>query len=730
MANIINMQNPKLFQNIDLNITVGSYIKYHDSTHTTFHASSPDYTLLPNPYLLHFFCKGKLPNALHTGDNLTLSGHFVKEDVFKFTQAKMRVLAGEKNHEKILQQIRGIGTITAQKIVRAAYPHTFERIYEEGFLEDLGIKEKFIAALREGLLNYTNFPETQLFLNRYHLPYNDILRLYKTFGEQTISKVQENPYIFSSTIDISFKQVDQIAMDNFTFVPEDLRLQSATLSFVRELCKSRGHMFIYKWELLSQMPCFLKRYSSSRDPYYTYENREEDLRGGVTQALTVLEDTKQLVLSGEQIYLPYLYRSQNHVVKLLKRKIKKKYTGLDPEITSQIYNDLKQISPNLSSQQIDAVLSMMASPISILNGGPGTGKTYVLKYLIEMVEKYEENPSITLLAPTGRAAQQMAYITGHEASTIHKALNLGFVYKKKVEKLDTDIVVVDEASMIDMQIFEELLTALNPETKLILIGDSNQINSVAPGNILSDLIRSGKVVVNRLTKIFRQSSNGDVDTSLIIDNARKVIEQDPVKNLRTGESFRVRGGSTVLTEINELLQKGVVMGDVQVLCSMNKGENGVWSLNQKIKALFNPREPVGFIGMGEPVSLGDRVLQVVNDYNLGVFNGDLGVVVGSGEGWLKILFGEDKEVQYPLEYAQNLTLGYAITVHKSQGSEFRNVIIAAEPNYIMNRQLLYTGITRAKKRCILVGNYRILDDIEKIVAKEGAHRNSVLAELI
>ena len=705
-------------EEITINITVANYIK-QGIGETIFKAKSNEYRKMPNPYILDFFVHGYIP-TVNTGDTLTLRGKFISNTNFQMTSFIKRVESGKNNHIKVLTKARGVGPAIATKIVENSYPNTFEKILEEGFLEGLGIKSKIITRLKEEALSYVDFAEIQLFLNEYYIEFNDIYRLYNRFKDKTIEKCKENPYILLDELYLDFTRVDSIAQKNYAFIPEDFRLQGAILSCIRQMVKSYGHTFVYESSIRKNLSKYLKVYSASNNKALTYEGREAYLDMKITEVLESLATTRKIVITrNKEVYLSYLFNLQNKVVRELKQKTSK-IKGSFSKKQDKDLDKFLESSP-LSDNQKEAIRNALKYKLSIVTGGPGTGKTFTLTYLLKVLSKYKPKKTVQLLAPTGRAAQQMATVTNCFAETIHKALGLSQYFDSYKESLEGDYIVIDESSMIDLKLFLCILESLKEGSHLILLGDANQINSVSAGNVFKDLIDSEKIPVTRLDLIFRQSQK-----SLIISNSHKIISKEKARDLECDDKFEIKD-STILTEFKRLVDKSVPISDIQVLTSMNKGDLGTWTLNPLIKAYINPQPIIAEIGLGEDVSLGDRVMQTVNDYDLDVFNGDIGHIVNYDDKYLYIEF-PNKDIKYPREKLNYLTLAYAITIHKSQGSEFPSVLIAVDYNFVFNRQLLYTGVTRAKNRVVLVGNNKIYDELDKIIEKEGANRNSTLAK--
>ena len=563
--------------------------------------------------------------------------------------------------------------------------------------------------------------QAMIFLQQYGITMNLAVKVYQQYGQEVYGIIRENPYRLADDIEgVGFRTADEIAVRVGIRMDSDFRIRSGIL-YVLLQASTEGHTYLPEEELTRRTGQLL-------------EVGEEQIE---KQYMDLAIERKIIMKQGEnqtQIYAASFYYMEANTATMLKQ-LNVSYDVPDLEIEERVRRIEKQTGMELDEHQMTAVKEAVRNGLLIITGGPGTGKTTTINTIIKYFEM--EGLDIFLAAPTGRAAKRMSETTGFEARTIHRMLELnggvdgaaGFE-RNEQNPLETDVVIIDEMSMVDISLMHALLKAVAVGTRLILVGDVNQLPSVGPGSVLRDIIRSHECNVVMLTKIFRQASTSD-----IIVNAHKINQGEEVTldNKSMDFFFLKRYDadviiSVVLQLIKQKLPKFVhaTPYDIQVLTPMRKGLLGVERLNGILQRYLNPPSPQkrekehGDILFRE----GDKIMQTRNNYQLeweirtkyglsvdkgtGVFNGDMGIVreINDFAETMTVEFDEGRMVEYPYKLLDELELAYAITIHKSQGSEYPAVVIPllSGPSMLMNRNLLYTAVTRARKCVTLVGN--------------------------
>lgn len=633
--------------------------------------------------------------------------------------------------------IKGIGRATARRLVDAFGEKTLEVIQNEPnrLVEIKGISNDKAAALCAEIRKAFGMREVMLYLEKYRISTQEAVNVWKTLGADAISLIESDPYILcEERINVSFERADYIAaaLDKPC---DDKRRIRAGIIYIITYNSGNGHTCLPREKLVSVTAKFLKL--------------EDQLINDVIEELIsdggLVSDN---IEEREFIFLPSFYKSESYAAGRLLMMLQfppERITGI--ELSLEAFEKQKNIT--YAKLQRKAIIEAMSGGLLILTGGPGTGKTTTLNAIIELYK--QSGIKVALAAPTGRAAQRMSEVTGCEAKTIHRLLEVEWdkhdrpvFTRNEKNMLDCDALILDELSMVDATLFEGVLRALRLGCRLIMVGDSDQLPSVGAGNVLGDLISSGKIPVVQLKEIFRQSMK-----SLIVTNAHRIVHGEMPETGRTDSDFffmscpdRERIASTIVDLCSTRLPASYgysVFGDIQVLCPGRKGELGVTDLNKRLQNVLNPsKNKLNEIQM--PVynlRLGDKVMQTKNNYDLlwvkadgtegsGVFNGDIGVIeeINKSSKTACIRF-DDKVVMYDTDSLMDLELAYAATVHKSQGNEFNAVII---PMYygapqLYYRNLLYTAVTRAKKILILVGNIstlrRMVDNNKKTLRYSG-----------
>lgn len=610
-----------------------------------------------------------------------------------------------KGIEKYLSSglIKGIGPVYGKKIVDHFKEKTLDILenYPERLKEIDGLGPKRVKQIVESYSSQKEIKNIMIFLQGHGVSPNYAMKIYIEYGQESIEKVRENPYRLSEEIyGIGFHIADNIAFD-LGFERESAKRAMAGLRFVLIRNSGHGHVYMDRVELLKETEKILGVAS---------ELIEDSLMEMCIKRKVVIEDQ-------EFVYLPSLNACENGVVSCLESLLLSgKYTV--EERNKVVENIVAKRKIMYSEEQKNAILLALEAKVMVLSGGPGTGKSTVTLGIIDALEAIGQK--VVLAAPTGRAAKRLSEITGKEAKTIHRLLEFspqeGFM-RNEEKPLTADIVIIDEASMIDVVLMYNLLKALANKTSLILVGDVDQLPSVGPGNILKDLIDSQMIHTVYLKEVFRQGKESRIITNAHLINQSKfpVVDNDEESDFfYLKENKRERIFPLIESLCKERLPKKYKIDpikDIQVLVPVKKGTISAKTLNEMLQNALNP---IGkYLTHGEVIyRVGDKVMQLKNNYDKKIFNGDIGKVieVDSDERTLLISFDEEL-VTYEYQELDELQLAYAITIHKSQGSEYPIVIMPITPQHFMmlQKNLIYTGITRAKKLFILIATDRAID---------------------
>lgn len=631
--------------------------------------------------------------------------------------------------------IKGVGAALAKRIVKKFKADTFRILEEEPerLSEVKGISEKMAMSISAQVEEKREMRQAMLFLQQYGISMNLALKIYRHYGQKLYSVIQNNPYQLADDIQgVGFKIADEIASRVGIFTDSDYRIKSG-LFYALLQASGNGHTYLPEAELLHNASELLSVET-----------------GRMEKHLMDLQMEKKLVVKekdGERIVYPaqFYYMELNTARMLHDLNVHSKIPA--QQIKARLLKLTGQDPFPLDELQEQAVYEAVSHGLLIITGGPGTGKTTTINTIIRYFE--QEEMEILLAAPTGRAAKRMSEATGRESKTIHRLLELtgipagdsgaeaagesrleGMHFERNEENpLEADVIIIDEMSMVDISLMHALLKAVTVGTRLILVGDVNQLPSVGPGNVLRDMIESGKFPVVKLTKIFRQAAQSD-----IIVNAHKINagEQVPLnKRSRDFLFIRREHSADIIKDMMVLIKDKLPdyvhapMEEIQVMTPMRKGALGVEQLNRLLQERFNPPGPskkekeAG----GTVFRTGDKVMQIKNNYQLawevrnrygipvktgeGVFNGDIGIVqeINHFAETLEVEFDEGRRAEYSFRQLEELELAYAITIHKSQGSEYPAVVIPIYPGprMLMTRNLIYTAVTRAKTCVCLVG---------------------------
>ena len=685
-------------------------------------------------------CVGSFP-VVTQGASVELEGNFTQHPVYGKQFQAVRLT--EKMPEDALAMerylgsgaIKGIGAALAGRIVRHFGDDTFQIVENEPerLSEVKGISEKKAREIAMQIAEKSDMRKAMMFLQKYGISLNLGAKIYQKYGDSVYSVLQENPYRLADDISgVGFKIADEIAYRIGIHTDSDYRIKSGMVYTLLQ-ATGEGHVYLPKDELFQRAAELLGVDSSYMEKH-----------------LVDLAMERKIVQKeqGDQILI---YPAQYYYLELNTARMLRELDIFCPEdekiVERRIVQIEKETGTVLDEMQKKAVQEAAGHGLLILTGGPGTGKTTTINAIIRYFEG--EGAEIRLAAPTGRAAKRMTEATGYEAQTIHRLLELSGMpeddregqpihFERNAENpLETDVIIIDEMSMVDIQLIHSLLQAIIAGTRLILVGDENQLPSVGPGNVLRDIIRSGQFPVVELKKIFRQASESD-----IVVNAHKINKGEQVEiNNKSRDFFFLKRYDAdiiirvVIALIQEKLPKYVEAKpfEIQVLTPMRKGLLGVERLNQILQRYLNPPDASKKekeIGQGL-FREGDKVMQVRNNYQLeweirgrygipiekgvGVFNGDTGIIKTINEfaETAEVEFEDGRWAEYSFKQLDELELAYAVTIHKSQGSEYPAVIIPllSGPRMLMNRNLLYTAVTRARKCVTVVGSEETFRDM-------------------
>ena len=686
-------------------------------------------------------CVGTFP-VLTMGASVELTGNYIQHPVYG-KQFQVSVLTEKMPEDAMAMErylgsgaIKGIGAALAARIVRRFGKDTLHIVEEEPerLAEVKGISEKKAREIAMQVAEKADMRKAMMFLQKYGISLNLGARIYQKYGETVYSVLQENPYRLADDISgIGFKIADEIAYRIGIHTDSDYRIRSGMMYTLLQASRD-GHVYLPKEELFQKSSELLGVDSSYMEKHL--------------MDLSVDRKLVQKEKNGEILVYPTMY----YYLELNTARMLKELDILYPEEQEMMNKQIQQIEKEtetvLDEMQKKAVTEAACHGLFILTGGPGTGKTTTINAIIRYFEG--QGAEIRLAAPTGRAAKRMTEATGYEAQTIHRLLELTGMpedndqnaqavhFERNAENpLEADVIIIDEMSMVDIQLMHSLLQAVIAGTRLILVGDENQLPSVGPGNVLHDIIQSQAFPVIELTKIFRQASESD-----IVVNAHKINrgEQILLNNKSRDFFFLKRYDADIIIRvvialIQEKLPRYVEAKpfDIQVLTPMRKGLLGVERLNQILQRYLNPpdaakKERESMHGL---LREGDKVMQIRNNYQMeweirgrygipiekgiGIFNGDTGILrtINEFAETAEVEFEDGRWAEYSFKQLEELELAYAITIHKSQGSEYPAVVIPilSGPRMLLNRNLLYTAVTRARKCVTVVGSEETLREM-------------------
>lgn len=667
---------------------------------------------------------GNLP-GLGIGDHGTFRGRMENHPRFG---DQLRVLSFDYDQPSDIHSIelflssghiRGLGPVLASRIVETFGARTLEVMsYEIEKLRRVpGIGKKTLELIKRDYEALGAKKESLIYIQS--LGFSPLIsgRIISEFGPAARQIIEDNPYCLMEVDGIGFESCERLAQEQ-GFDPGDLRRLQAFIKGLLQRALNQGHIYLPKWHILEDMESL---------GYFD----EENLRELFIQGSFIEEKNR--------VYLPMAYEVEGKVAAYL--------TRLNKTEPSKLHYNLEALESSLSDEQLMALEKSLNKSVSIITGGPGTGKTTLIKAMAELFDE-----GLKLCAPTGRAAKRMEEATDHPAQTIHRLLEYKFDEERAVlgfdrneeNPLEADVVVVDEVSMVDIFLMKNLLEALEAGVRLILIGDEDQLPSVGPGRVLGDMIASGVIEVSRLREIFRQDQH-----SLIPINAGKVLngDRDLLRDSQ-GDFFILssQGPQGLVELVRDRLSSYYnfdPLWEIQVLSPMKNGPLGTRSLNQQLQEALNPYGGGPRIQLGDSFfQIGDKIMQNRNNYQVewrdlksgeegqGIFNGDIGEIVDINKGEISIVFDRTRRAIYTREQLFDIDHAYAMTIHKSQGSEFACVVLAAQgvPPMLANRNLLYTGITRAKELLVL---YQGGGSLERMISQvDSQERYSSLEELL
>ena len=731
--------------------TVTGYVGHivfrnEENGYTVFHLENDDGEVT---------CVGNF-NFIGEGELMELTGEYVNHNVYgtQFKVASHVVKEPEDvvSIERYLGSgaIKGIGAALAARIVRRFKEDTFRIIEEEPerLAEIKGISERKAREIAEQVEGKKDIRKAMIYLQKFGISTKLAAKIYQYYGMRVYKVLEENPYQLADNIEgVGFKTADEIASRIGIHTDSDYRIKSG-LFYTLQQAVGEGHIYLPQDVLMRRAGALLE---------VEIQDIEKHVMDLCIEKKTVLKEC-----DGEiRIYPAHYYYMELNTAKMLHD------LNIDCDMPEDLMERrLKQVENTeqieLDAMQHRAVIESIKHGLLILTGGPGTGKTTTINTMIRFFES--EGMSILLAAPTGRAAKRMTEAAGYEAQTIHRLLevnvnpeetdSVGGFMRNRQNPLDADVVIIDEMSMVDLPLMHALLSAVVPGTRLILVGDVDQLPSVGPGSVLRDIIASGCFPVVTLTRIFRQAGESD-----IVVNAHKINAGEPVVLDNKSRDFfflKRQDADTIIGVAIMLIQKKLPRyvnaqpGEIQVMTPTRKGLLGVERLNTILQHYLNPESPDKAEQEinGRLFREGDKVMQIKNNYQLewevttkfglavdkgtGVFNGDMGVIteINKYTETIEVEFDESRKVKYGFDMTEELELAYAITVHKSQGSEYPAVIIPLlpGPKPLYNRNLLYTAVTRAKKCLTIIGSDTVFQ--EMIQNKNEQARYTSLAERI
>lgn len=667
--------------------------------------------------------------GLNEGENIEVYGNFINHNVYGIQfNATSYIKKIPKTKDEIYQflissKIKGVGENTISKIIKHFNEEIIE-IIENKDIERLtqikGINEEKAFSIINNYHNTFYINDLVSFLIENKINSSIALKLYKLYGNNVIQKIKENPYILcNEEIGVDFLDIDSIK-ENFSIEDEDSKRIESAILYLLKHNTNNGHTCVPENKLISSLSDFLNI-------------NEDSIIFCINNLIEENEIYKDDIDNKDFLFLKEMYNNERYIASKLSSLVLNYTYEKNFNIDELLKNIENKNKLKYNKEQKNFIRSVFENNVIILTGGPGTGKTTTINALIEILEL--NNFDIALCAPTGRAAQRLETVTKRNAKTIHRLLEVEFIDNKNIRfikneknKLKHDIIIIDEISMVDVNLFYNLLKALKNECKLILVGDHNQLPSIGAGDILKNIIESKLIKIIELKKIFRQAKE-----SLIVTNSHKIISGEmPELNIKNSDFFFIEKDNKIdiLEIVKELYTERLYkkynfspMSDIQILTPSRKGEIGTNNINNYIRENINPKSKskIEIYFNGLIYRENDKVMQIKNNYDIeyekdgqilkGIYNGEIGIIqkINLINNTIEINF-DGKVVQYTKEMLFQIELAYAITVHKSQGSEFDAVILLIFDNniHLNYRNLLYTAITRAKKLLVIIGKEKIM----------------------
>jgi len=676
-------------------------------------------------------CVGTL-HLINAGEYVVFNGDFTVHQTyglqFKVTSYEESRPEDMDSIERYLGSgaIKGVGPALAARIVRHFKMDTFRVIEEnpEELSQVKGISNRMAMEIADQVAEKKGMRNAMLFLGKLGIGMNLAVKIYKEYGEKVYEIIENNPYKLADDMEgVGFKIADEIARNSGMELDSPFRIKSGIL-YALSAAVSAGHTYYPMDALIEEAGRLLGVFIAKPEEILT----------------DLMIDRKVMVRDVDGIKAVYLYSVYHTELAIAHRLFALKFEDMPDEkaFDKDLHSIEKEENITLESMQREAVRASAGSGIVVITGGPGTGKTTTINTIIRYFER--KGMDIMLAAPTGRAAKRMTEATGHEAQTIHRMLELSGILSDEISNasfernetnpLETDVVIIDEMSMVDIFLMNSLLKAIADGTRLILVGDANQLPSVGPGNVLKDIIASGCFNTVRLAKIFRQEEAGDIVVNAHKINEGELFEIGPSSRdfpfIRRTDANSIINALVTLVKVKLPAYTDCSPNDVQVLTPTRKGSLGVERLNTVLQQYLNPpsnskvEKEIGSIIFRE----GDKVMQIKNNYKIpwevrgrngipietgmGVFNGDMGIVdnINLYLSEMTVRFDEERYVTYTFKETDELEHAYAVTVHKSQGSEYPAVVLPLldGPRMLMNRNILYTAVTRARKCICIVGS--------------------------
>lgn len=690
---------------------------------------------------------------LSEGQNIRVEGKFQTRSAYGRQFAAEKVWVSQPSKLEGIKRflgsglIRGLGPVTAEAIVEKFGVNSLQMMkYPMELNKVRGISLKKATEFGMNYVRLEKMQNAVMFLQDLGISVNMALKIYRVYEEKTETNIRKNPYMLVDDIDgIGFATADRIASELGIVGDSDYRICAAISYLLKDAALRNGHNYLPQNELISSAIELLSIDS-------------DDIEQRVRENINDMVMLGDLVCCDTGEHIAVLLRKNYQIEKSIAKKllqIQSEAADFRVDVDYEVRRFEQAAGFNLHDNQRIAVKAAVENGVQIVTGGPGTGKTTIVKCILKLFSNLGQR--VALCAPTGRAAKRLSQATGEEAKTIHRMLDLDwkngeghFTYNDNT-RLPLDAIIIDEVSMVDEYVFNSLLHALERGTRLVLVGDKDQLASVGAGNVLNDLIKCGKFPVSYLTEIYRQS-----ESSRIVPNAHKINAGTmPDLDNKTSDFFFEEKENaddicaTTLALVTARLPKYLKMRaqDIQVLCPMKRGSAGTLNLNRELQRVINPPSPnKKELRVGDTLFReGDKVMQMQNNYQQdwtqtvgfrtergsGVYNGDIGIIenINSQNMQFTVRFDDDKVAVYQYSNIEQLALAYAVTIHKSQGSEFDAVVIALDANYMLQtRNLLYTAVTRAKKMVVIVGSKNTV--WRMVRNNETARRYSLLLKLI